>query len=1315
MVKRWAAIVSLVFGMLWLSTASALAACSPDQIDLVEYWAPSGGSSLTLNYCSTIDDVAEGLTAGGSKLMPDWLWQAYKDQGAQGDVGFLVDAGTNEDGLPQYYVYSYDEDHVYFLEDQVWGNMFCSNGRSAFYRVFDRNTKAWGVAYPRCVADGETFATQEQSVAYEKQTYLSELQALRSEESGSLPEPVECSNIYAGEATSRKVIRTVATGEPGAPQCVGDTISFETFSGAGGGEKIFLSKGLGLTGFLHEVNGTVDFQSVYQPASCDQELNLLCAVSNNRIDLTGKKPVFIFPQTTDLTEWKKYLANTHAYCAPTQVNWPETTGEAPPLANCTPSGDVDPLNAGANNGNNICDPTEYPAVEYQENYNLQNFTLPLFRDQNGDISIESDLSRVSPTDTLAQAAKRLSRSDYAPQFYLSSPQLQCLNAARYLQYVNQTCAEYEEDPTACLAKQDFELEDGTEMTWDSAVTYLTEARCLDTEQDITGDSVLAKLIRSISPETPQMFKMGFLVQYNTMFSSKDPLRSGQYLIKRLAAWLKNDPRPEDPQQGEAVTIVPVWYQSGITANEFTADQIRSYPIDPTNPQETDEINVDNSNFSGPLWKTYQPVLPLNVQERIYQEKAEIVKETYDLLNIFENPPNPLDNLTVSFRGKEYTTSGMLPCTNWQCIACRVGEKSLCTEEAIDQLEAMAFSFPNPFRRQITQSDDTEVSVAGMNFLTQLEKLVVARVNSGVQKTWPYTNGQPPRENASFGPLSERIFNPIDGCWIDQENKHLGESEQAENINYNAEQQLEPEGEENASRPSLITTISNVFRGKITWGTPDGPEQQLHQSRTYLILPDESIDIDVAQAYITPMFLSPEMYDSIMKGENPIYPWKETNPDAEYLSAFLRTSGYDRQHFSEEEGYAQYRQKTTRYQEICEALPDTASATTRIECSCSDTIVQEGSTADSLLFWESYPQEKESQEPTLENGCTKVEYQQVKKSTVTVSGNQPDTNPESNIEVPGKTIALHEFLRRMAFTPHYLSQEYKDLESFYQGARTSLNLPESVQSESLSGYFQELINNLSHAYTNTIPANMCGVMFVDQPSAKEYGDFMKEFFSSDIFVDYLRGSSNPAFLGDCGGQSCIDTMADIAASTPVGNGEYYLNPLALLAVVLEENGRSRSGIEWHYSCNTPAFTNYNLSATVDGLQCTVKNGAGHTVINPVLVALSSQQFFGRTDVVSTCVAPGAVKDVAGQKENTYLDGLGCFITVMQSQFRFGNNDVEAMQSYNYGNPGKLIYDRLQEMATEYSRHAGDDYDREIENRMRALSSNFNARMIQCGMN
>jgi len=981
---------------------------------------------------------------------------------------------------------------------------------------------------------------------------------------------------------------------------------------------------------------------------------------------SAKKPLFIFPKEENTTEWNKYFANSQVYCAPTQINWPSFDGQDQSLAPCeeVTDEDADPLAQQAVLRDGVCTATEYPVVDYSETYKLQNFSLPLFRDENGDISIESDLSRVNPDDTFFEAVQSNRRPGYAPQFFLTSPQQQCFNASRYIQYVNDLCDKYGSAAEECPAKEPIHVKGGHTIEWDVATNFITAEVCRNFTEEMKEDSLAAQLVRGVETYTPKAYKMGFLVQHNTLFDRNNLLIGGQYLSNMIASWLKGE--EPHPVTREKLVVVPIWYQSGIMTNEYSPDQTAAYPIDPetVNP---DEITANTDNFIGPFWETYGAVLPTHVQEKIVKKKASIVKDTYRLMtDPFDKLFGTLQKTEVTFLGETSVADVIVSCDEGLCIPCADGT---CEADETEKLEELRQSFPDDFQ----PSDQ---------FLKELLRLIVVRINTGVQKTKPYDSED--WSSGAPGPSSQRSFEP---CPVDQNNTRYGESEQSEGIGYKALQKL-TNSKDSTTLGKAINTISSLFTAKILWDRQ--PYQaQFPKSRSYLILPDESIDIDIAESYITSMFLSPQMYDSIMKGENPIYPWKEENPDTEFVSAFLRTSDYDREHSSEKKGYAKYKKTTRVYGATC-SLPaeETVSypmstAAPQPDCSCSSVVT--GGPYEEVTDWIPYPQETENQSPKPENGCQEIQYTVDEKNLVNVIGAETGEDPESNIEVPGKTLALHEFLRRMAFTPHYLIQKYTGLEDFYGGG-TALELKAKTKAklEDLSDYFRELITNLPKTYSDEIPANMCGVVFVDQSAAEKYGDIMSDLFSSQNFVDYLNDGQDLAFLGDCAGASCIDFVIDTATSTPVGDGNYYLNPLAILSTVLMENGRMREGIEWHYSCNVTAFTSYNADASVDG----------------------------RVDIYDTCVAGDAERDIAANKQNTYIDGFGCYISVMQSQFRQGSNDREAYSSYGYGDPGMMFYQRLQEMATEYKNHAGSEYRQEVELGIRSASEEMLSNMSGC---
>lgn len=1237
----------------------AQAACGEGQIDLLEYWMPKGNTSYNMLYCTTWPGLpASGQTVGGTQRMPDALWQQYRAQGAPGDGAFMLDGGTDTNGNPQYFVYSYDANNIYFLEDQVWGGQSCTDGGGpAFYRVMNASNGSWGSPYPRCVTPGETFSTNEQAVAYSKASYSEGFKTALT--GGALPRPVACENPLAGASTPSKAVELVdniGSSEAGV-QCLDEpSIAFKAVGGSGSGETMYFTKGFGMTAFVAKEGSATTFHSAYHDPSCAFPPDLSCSE-----DETGKAPLFIYPQNNNPTDWNKYLANSQVYCAPGQVNWPKLEGTSPNLQNCTPAGtsEIDPLGQGVvNSDSTACEPQEYPAVDFVESYNLQNFTLPLFRNQSGGISIESDLSRVNPEDTLAQAMKRNARPDYAPQFFLSSPQMQCLNAVRYVNYVNDLCAEYGPESEECSAKKVVNLPGGGFRNWEAVTALLTEDKCLNFTPEMEQNTDVAQIVRSLQTYTPSAYKMGFLVQHNYLFDggANSLLGRGQYLVKSIAAWLKGDTQP-DPRIKEHLVVVPVWYQSGITTNEYNRDQIAPYPIDPETV-DLENVKVSEDNFKGPFWQTYAPVLPLNIQEAIFKTKAKTVKENYELLIERVRRTDPND---------------VLPCEGDECIR-------IDTE----YLEELKQSFPASFFK-----DQSNEQVYG--FLVALQRSIVARINSGIQATQPYIplDERPDDYDEPPGPLSVRSFNR---CVVDPKNILLGESETASDINYQALQPLANEDEDPALVAKAIDAIRNEFRAKILWQDPD-LEHQFPKSYSYIILPDESIDIDIAQAYVTPMFLSPQMYDSIMSGENPLYPWKTdggvdggmggagSGDSADYLSAFLRTSGYDRQYSSEERGYVKMERIITQYGSTCTTAPPGGAISidpTEPVCTCNMERVGDPIIED--MGWEEYPSIHDSEEPTITNGCRKVEYIQKEKSTVKAIDHLPEDNPDSNLQVPGKTMALHEYLRRMAFTPHYLIQKYEGLEQFYQNG---VPIPEFLKKslDKLSGYFAQL-QNMSSTYGEANSAGTCGTVYVNRSKAQQYADEIRQLMSAEMKADMLTQYPRAQLYGECGGQDCVEFILNTVLEYPICNGDRYVNPYMAIAIGMTETGGlqgiGENNTGFHFGCSPIAFSAYKPGATHNGLQCVVENATPNQVINPLLV--------WNEDVLNSCVdvSGGAVPTHGTvRREQTVEDGLACMVATFHrycQSIEGDNIDVYAIQGdpnvaedmYGYGSfPGPLV--------------------------------------------
>lgn len=1000
--------------------------------------------------------------------------------------------------------------------------------------------------------------------------------------------------------------------------------------------------------------------------------------------LEDDKPLFVYPRTTDLNEWEKYLANTNVYCAPTQVYWPEYDGTNPNIPDCVPAGvaQTDPFGWLGGSNPNICEAQDYPVFDVVEEYNYTNVSVPLWRDQEGDISIEIDLSRANPESTLEKMGEKWARADFAPQFYLTTPEQQCWNAASYFDYVDLLCQKNPQpvnsagDQEECPAKHDITLENGETIEFEVAKELVTHQNCAKIGEAITEDSRLAKIVRNLDTRAPKIFKMGFLVQHTQLYGQTTDTIMQQFREKLISIWFKDS----DPQQtiGNKIKITPVWFQTGIAGNAILSGQTDPYPIDPTDPADlaqsvydTDSPNV--YNFSNPWWQTYLPALPLHTTEFLITMKQATVQENYRLMQQFQDALiNGYRVGEVTFMGKSYLTDTLISCDALQRAD---GSYTDCLPDQTDNYwQDLQDSFPEDFQ------PDEEV-------LRQLSQLVVARVNSGVQRTKRFDPA------TGVGPTSERSFQR---CEIDQENIRYGESEQAGSVNYNLLQVLKQDGP-----IAALQSVTNELKAKVNW-FPGDFFAQYPESRNYLVLPDEAIDIDLAQSYFAPMFLSPEMYADIMSGENDIYPFKKlATAEADYgdlepyLSAFMRTSGHERSYDSGEEGYV---------------LMEFGYHPLGADGQCLTQV-----TSASSQQWFPYPATEE--QPSPANDC--FYSKQIEKSVVKSIGNLRDEDPNENLEVPGNLAALHEFLRRMAFTPLHLVRSYPGLEAFYGGAKDLLFERTGLDLQDAGEYFKTLIGGLKDTYKSSSPANMCGVLLVDKDTAFEHGTLLRQIMT-DKMIDQLQSISEsgvtPDIIGTCPGNvPCYEFMIQTLLTNPVGNGNLYIDPLVAWSVVLTENGLGRAGSAWHFSCNITAFSAYKPGAKVDGYDCTVQTAAGQEVINPLITTLTSQSFAGRGDeIIAACVDPRASRDVGANKENYFVDGLACFISVVQSQYRLGNNDYQTLQSYGYTGPGEMIYNRLQETATNYAKGTAgsSEYNSEYEQQLRDVSDVLSNRLYSC---
>ena len=799
---------------------------------------------------------------------------------------------------------------------------------------------------------------------------------------------------------------------------------------------------------------------------------------NDCTSLSLFPPPFVMPDA-NATEVRKYLANSQVYCAPNQAFEPEIEGEKPDLKICVEHRNVGeqesqlagfPIATRISMDDDVCNNAEYPLIDATETWDATMLSFPLFRDDRGGISIEADLSRVNPKSTFAEAAKNNSRPEYAPQFYLTSPEMQCQNAVNHLQYVEKICAQYSQSEGAegCALNPQVQFADGSTTTLLALRGELPDqAVCANISADMANpDSRRGQAVRAISTQTPKQYKLAFFVQHTYMHEPKaDNAASGYVLenwlgIDAIATWFKRgSPIDETLFPGEVVDVIPVWYNAGLALSAYDeyldeSGELQAYNYDPeTLPRETDPstLSPKDSNFVSGWNQTYAAVLPLHIQQRINAEIRNTVADTWAIMQewlgkVGMQGPVEVDGFTME--------EPIIECYDRQCLCYgdstveELAQKGIGGEYVVSvaancpalTMSQVASALPEPF--SVTND------VAGRMFMYEFKEAIIERINSGVQKSEPFDPAKVAPADYR-GPLGERSF---DRCPVEPE--EYGIQESATSINSAANQQLLPAGpaaEPQVEDPTLlsgprqsITNLAREFVAKILPGAQI--EQQFKDkktSRAYLILPDEALTIEKTQSYVAPMFFSPEMYASIMTGRNPIYPFAQAGAISDELSAFLRTQGLSYNVDSTPDGYGVYEATVTYYQPSSAGGCTIDPATGTQSCGCiavptgrvetrwlrqpTDGPV-ELTDLDDQLTWI----EKGSYTGSGPPSCSRlysIDVFEANRSTVDLD-KQPREN--SNPETPGQLAAMNEFLRRMAFLPLHMVQQYAGLEKFYQG-------------------------------------------------------------------------------------------------------------------------------------------------------------------------------------------------------------------------------------------------------------------------------------------
>lgn len=731
-------------------------------------------------------------------------------------------------------------------------------------------------------------------------------------------------------------------------------------------------------------------------------------------------PTFIYPRNEG--EVEKYLANSQVYCANRFELRPDYKGQAPPL---TPlRNESDDLGVGLPKdqekirlGDGEANPYEYSINDVTELTRYGNasvsggMSFPLFRNQTGGISIEADLSEINPNETWFEALKRQAKPKTAPQFFLTSPVTQCLNIVHQIKYVQQACTEFSKKPiTECAANTTITLPQGSgpsKRLVEFASLFPDESVCNTIGDDIENDTDRAKALRSISPSTPKLYKMAFIVQH-THLHHDDYFRTTFYMIQQIASWFGIGGPLSSPFFGEKLDIVPIWYHAGISVDQFdeyidpATGVIRPYAFDPVTLTGKDKASErdEQKNFLGPWTNTYEALMAPQYQDAIAEKRMRTVYENWQLLQQAKTQWTAtsmnlsIDNVQVAAGATApIECSGVKGGTAGESCLCFKEDNALCPNQSFTEvIEA----FP----------EDFEIGEP-MAFAKNLKLLLIARIKSGIQRSNRFSDGLPNET------LSRRVW---DKCMTHPENEGIQET--TTSLGSNAMQ----------NPKSPIEAISNFFHSKIVNDPTlvDQDSVMRQNTQTFAILPDEALTIEIAQAYIAPMFLSPEMYNNIMTGKTELLPVEElakTQQREPFFSAFLRTMGVTRKLDTTTEGYIKVVPKYYTYQPSC-TTPD---------CGCSPINMQQAGQGPEEWIPKEDFDELENGTPSCES-LTITKYEKVAESTNEVKYQNELKNPTPNTEAPGQFAAFNEFVRRLAFTPSHLHNyiTYPGLESFYRG-------------------------------------------------------------------------------------------------------------------------------------------------------------------------------------------------------------------------------------------------------------------------------------------
>jgi len=224
--------------------SSVTPACAQQSVPVVEYIAPDCGGA-------DCPPVVSTAVAGGDRNIGNVNNQIVALNSGGTVAGRVFKQQSNE----IHFLYTVDGGFIKFLQDTTWGGQFCTDGRKAFYRVFqgtDINSSSWGGnQYLTNMTCGQTHSNQQFIRGYAKEgsdidnSPFANVDSLQCSVTGQTLIPTSNSNrlIFQGPAICNGVEF--------------DIVSLVNTGGAGAGEVYFYCKGVGLCAFYDRLDFSI--------------------------------------------------------------------------------------------------------------------------------------------------------------------------------------------------------------------------------------------------------------------------------------------------------------------------------------------------------------------------------------------------------------------------------------------------------------------------------------------------------------------------------------------------------------------------------------------------------------------------------------------------------------------------------------------------------------------------------------------------------------------------------------------------------------------------------------------------------------------------------------------------------------------------------------------------------------------------------------------------------------------------------------------------------------------------------------------------